>query len=102
MSKIIPVRPVQNVPSWHLFRNRKTMWQMIREAAKGRYRMSFFTLSTVAISIIYVVSPIDLVPDQILLLGWLDDGLMLYLLLRRLATETQRFSRFKAMERKNS
>ncbi len=75
---------------------------MIREAAKGRYRMSFFTLSTVVISIIYIVSPIDLLPDFILFLGWLDDGLIIYLLLRRLAAETQRFSRFKAMERKNS
>jgi uncharacterized membrane protein YkvA (DUF1232 family) len=101
MSKIIPVRPVQNVPSRHLFRNRKTMWQMIRETAKGRYKMSFFTLSTIVISALYVISPIDLVPDQILVLGWIDDGLTLYLLFRRLAAEAQRFSRFKAMERKN-
>lgn len=74
---------------------------MIGDTAKGRYRMSFFTLSTVAISIIYIISPIDLIPDQLLLLGWMDDGLMLYMLLKRLMAETQRFARAKAMERKN-
>ena len=31
---------------------------------------------------LYVISPVDLVPDLIPVLGWLDDGLIAYLLLQ--------------------
>ena len=31
---------------------------------------------------IYIVAPIDLVPDFIPILGWIDDGLMVYLLIK--------------------
>ena len=34
------------------------------------------------LAIVYVLSPIDLIPDTIPLLGWLDDGLLAYVLLQ--------------------
>ncbi len=34
------------------------------------------------LAVVYVVSPIDLVSDFIPVLGWLDDGLIAYLLLQ--------------------
>ena len=34
------------------------------------------------LAVVYVVSPIDLIPDVIPVLGWLDDGLIAYLLLQ--------------------
>ena len=36
----------------------------------------------VVLAVLYVVSPIDLVSDFIPILGWLDDGLIAYLLLQ--------------------
>jgi len=53
--------------AWAIVRDARTPW-----AAK---------LATVA-AVLYVVSPIDLVPDWLVLLGWLDDGLIAYLLLQ--------------------
>lgn len=38
-------------------------------------------LSTV-LAVLYVISPIDLVSDFIPILGWLDDGVIAYLLLQ--------------------
>jgi len=38
-------------------------------------------LATV-LAVLYVVSPIDLVSDMIPVLGWLDDGLIAYVLLQ--------------------
>ena len=36
----------------------------------------------VVLALLYVLDPIDLIPDTIPILGWLDDGLVLMLLLR--------------------
>ena len=103
MSKFTPLRPVQNVHhGWHLFRNRRTLWQMIREVARGHYRMSFLTTVIAIVSIAYIIYPFDLIPDYIPVLGWIDDGVVFYLLLKRLVFETHRFNRFKAMERKHT
>lgn len=78
------------------------MWQMIREVVKGHYRMSFLTIAVLLLSLAYVVFPFDLIPDHILIFGWTDDMVVLYLSIRRLAAETQRYSRWKAMERKHA
>ncbi|MCD6012828.1 MAG: hypothetical protein K0Q79_2690 [Flavipsychrobacter sp.] len=102
MARFTPVRSVQNIRhGWHLFKNRRTMWQMVREIVKGQYKMSLPTLAIIVISLIYIISPIDIAPDFIPVLGWLDDGLVLYFLLKRFTSETQRFTRHKAAERRS-
>ncbi len=101
MSKYVPVRPAQNFRNgWHLFRNRKALWQMLRDAFSGRYKMSVLTVLVSILAVAYIIFPFDLIPDYIPVVGWIDDGLVFYLLLRRLTKETQRYNRFKAMERK--
>lgn len=101
MPKFPSARSAQSLShGLHLFRNRKTMWQMLREVMRGRYHMSGMTMLVLILSLAYVIFPIDLIPDFIPVVGWIDDGLVIYLLLRRLVKETQRFNRFKAMERK--
>ena len=95
------VTRVNNVKhGWHLLRNRKTLWQMLREVLKGSYKMSFLTMAAIVLALGYVIFPFDIIPDFIPVVGWMDDGFVVYLLLRRLVNETQRYNRFKAMERK--
>lgn len=76
------------------------MWQMLREVLNGSYKMSFLTMAIVMLSVVYILFPFDFIPDFIPVLGWADDGAVMYLLLKRLVKETQRFNRSKAMERK--
>ena len=73
---------------------------MIRETLNGHYKMSLLTVVIAVLAIAYIIFPFDLIPDYIPVVGWIDDALVFYLLLRRLTKETQRFNRFKAMERK--
>ncbi len=76
------------------------MWQMVREALSGKYRMSFFTTIVLILGAVYVVSPFDLIPDWIPVVGWIDDGVVIYLVIKRLNLETMRYIRSKAMDRK--
>jgi uncharacterized membrane protein YkvA (DUF1232 family) len=101
MPKYTQARQVRNLrQGWQLFRNRRTMWQMIRAAVRGHYKMSFLTTIIVVFSIAYIIFPFDLIPDYIPVLGWIDDGIVFYLMLRTLNKETQRFIMYKAAERR--
>ncbi|OJW82608.1 MAG: hypothetical protein BGO69_05835 [Bacteroidetes bacterium 46-16] len=101
MPKSIPARHVKLVKHLaHLFQSRRTLWQMLSDVFKGRYRMSLVTTGGIVFCLIYVVVPFDLLPDYIPVVGWIDDGLVLYLLLKRLGAETQRYNRHKAMGRR--
>jgi uncharacterized membrane protein YkvA (DUF1232 family) len=73
---------------------------MGREVLRGRYHVSWITKIIGIIAAVYVIFPFDFIPDYIPVLGWIDDGLVLYLVLKRLVKETQRYNRFKAIERK--
>ncbi len=53
------------------------VWAMLRDA-----RTPMAAKLTAVLAILYVISPIDLVSDFIPVLGWLDDGLIAYLLLQ--------------------
>jgi Uncharacterized conserved protein len=53
-----------------------------------------------AASVLYVLFPFDVISDLIPFFGWLDDGFVIFLLVRRLLSETHRYTRFKVMERK--
>ena len=103
MSKVASVRPAKiGHHGWQLFRNRKTLWQMLRDVVNGRYRMSWLTKLITIFALTYIIFPFDLIPDYIPVIGWIDDGVVLYLLLMRLVKETQRYNRFKAMGRKEN
>ncbi len=101
MAKATSMRPAKTLRhGWTLLQNRRTLWQMLRDVFSGKYRMSMLTNLVALFAIAYVIFPFDLIPDFIPVVGWIDDGLVVYLLLLRLVKETQRYNRFKAMGRK--
>ena len=96
-------RQVQNVKgAMHLFQNRKTMWRMVREVLNGRYKMSLITNAVLALGILYVFFPFDFITDFIPFIGWIDDGVVIFMVIKRLQKETQRYIRFKVMERRGN
>ena len=84
--------------SFQLIRNWKSMRCMLRETFNGKYKMSGLTKTLLIAGLFYIVLPFDF--DWIPLLGWLDDGLVLFLLIKRLQIETTRYIRAKVMARK--
>ena len=83
---------------FQLIRNRKTMWCMLRDAWKGQYKISNLTKLLLGTGVLYIVLPFDF--DWIPFIGWLDDGFVFFLLVKRLQAETTRYIRAKVMERK--
>jgi uncharacterized membrane protein YkvA (DUF1232 family) len=74
--------------------------QMLKEVFNGNYRMSFLSNMAVILGILYVLFPFDIITDLIPFFGWMDDGFVIFLIVKRLKNETLRFNRFKAMGRR--
>ncbi len=101
MPRYIHVRQAEGVmKKWQLFKNRRLLWQMMRAAMKGQYQISLVTTIILVFSIVYIIFPFDLIPDYIPVLGWIDDGVVFYILVRFLNKETQKYIMFKAAERR--
>lgn len=75
-----------------LWRYRTGLFSMFRDMFAGRYKASFLTIVALIAAGIYILSPIDIIPDFFPIIGWMDDGAVFYFLLRRLMYELDRYS----------
>ena len=71
---------------------------MIKDTFAGRYKMNKWNMSVIVATIIYVVSPLDAIPDLIPVLGWLDDASIVGFAISKLADEILRYKKFKRMK----
>jgi uncharacterized membrane protein YkvA (DUF1232 family) len=75
----LPKEPFQE--TWPYF---QTMLRLIRAYSRGDYRdVPESTLVVIIAAIIYVVNPLDVIPDALPALGFLDDATVLALAVRR-------------------
>jgi len=75
-----------------LFADVATLIALVKAYFKGSYRaVSWQTIAVALGALIYFVAPIDVVPDFIPFVGYIDDGFVIALVLRRLRTELDAF-----------
>ena len=75
----MPREPFQE--TWAYF---QAMLRLIRAYAQGNYRdVPESTLVVIIAAIIYIVNPLDVIPDALPALGFLDDATVLALAVRR-------------------
>jgi len=72
----------------------KLLISMIKDTFSGKYKMNKWNISIIVGTIIYVISPIDAIPDIIPVLGWLDDASIVGFAISKLADEVDRYRKF--------
>ena len=65
--------------------------RMIRLWRKGEYKMKFTDILVPALALLYVISPIDIIPDFVLGIGALDDLAILAFAIPMLMREVDKF-----------
>ena len=65
--------------------------QMGIDTFSGNYKMNTWNLSIIVGTILYVVSPLDAIPDVVPILGWLDDASIVGYAITKLADELDRY-----------
>lgn len=74
-----------------LFAKLPHLIRMVKAAKKGEYKMDFKSILIPSITIIYILSPLDIIPDWIPVIGALDDLGLLALTIPFVIKELDRF-----------
>ena len=75
----------------------RLLWLLLRDFTQGRYRLPWRAVAAVAAAALYVVSPIDLIPDFLGPIGFTDDALVVALVWGLLKKELVRYCEWKGL-----
>ena len=69
--------------------------EMIKASISGEYPLPAWAIAAIIGAIIYVVSPIDAVPDFTPVAGWLDDGAVVTAVVKGLEEVIKAYIKYK-------
>lgn len=76
------------------------IWRMVKLWSKGAYKTNAMDMILPLLGLIYVISPIDLIPEiAVPFVGSLDDLAVLALIIPRLMKEVDKFLLWEAMQK---
>lgn len=77
----------------------KVMFSMLQDYRKGIYKdVPWFTIAAIAFALLYVLNPLDMVPDFIPGVGYVDDFAVLTFSLRFMETDLHKYLDWKLEE----
>lgn len=80
----------------------KLMLRMLKDYRKGLYReVPWFTIASIVFALLYVLNPLDLIPDFIPGIGYLDDLSVLGITLRFIESDLHKYLDWK-LDRDNA
>ncbi len=71
------------------------LYRMIRDK---EYALDTKTKLTIAGALAYVILPIDIIPDFLPIVGWIDDAFVLGFTINSLSEEIERYKAFRGIE----
>ncbi len=75
----------------------KVMLELVKDYAAGRYReVPYWAISAIALALLYVLNPADVIPDMILGVGYLDDATVVAFCLKLIEKELTRYKEWQA------
>jgi len=92
MPKVPVLRHVKKVTTAvSLWQRRRFLFPMLGDMFRGSYKARFLTWVALILAVLYLFSPFNILTDMVPVIGWIDDGFVVYFLLKRLLKETVRY-----------
>ncbi|HLV76595.1 MAG TPA: YkvA family protein [Marinobacter sp.] len=77
----------------------KLMFSLLRDYWQGHYRkIPWKSVAAIAGALLYVMNPIDLIPDLILGIGFIDDAGVVALCLKMVESDLHRYAAWKELQ----
>lgn len=81
----------------------KVLLSMIRDYIGGRYReVPYWAIGAVSLALLYVLNPLDVIPDVIPGFGYLDDATVLAFCIKLVEKEVEKYKDWLATKKKVS
>lgn len=78
----------------------KSMFALVKAYWNGEYReIPWFTIAAVVAALLYVLSPVDLIPDVIPVIGMVDDALVIAACLKLVKQDLADFEAWRAAKK---
>lgn len=88
-----------NGPLGRFIKDVKLMLSLVKDYWSGNYReIPWWAISAVVAALLYVLSPIDLIPDFIPVVGYLDDAAVVAVCLRMVEQELSKYESWKVAQ----
>ncbi|MEZ5386367.1 MAG: YkvA family protein [Prosthecobacter sp.] len=85
------------------FEQAKIMLAMVKDYWNGSYReVPYWVISAVALALLYVLNPVDVIPDMLLGVGYLDDATVVAFCLKLVQKEIEKYQEWAAAKSKNA
>ena len=82
---------------YRVFKDIKLIPSMMKDYLSGEYRkVPYWTMGAALIAVLYVLSPLDAIPDYILGLGQIDDALVVWLCLLIMEKDLNAYKQWKS------
>lgn len=78
------------------------LFEMLGQSLRGKYKPGVKNLFIFSFLIVYVLSPIDLIPDFLVGIGFLDDITLTFFALTRLFKEVDKFKEWQQKKNANA
>ncbi len=74
----------------------KLLISLIKDYIKGEYKeIPWFSIAAIIVALIYVLSPVDFIPDFIPILGYTDDAFMISLVIMMIREDLEKYKEWK-------
>jgi uncharacterized membrane protein YkvA (DUF1232 family) len=74
----------------------ETMADMVQDSKKGDYYVPWRTIAAIVGTLLYVVWPLDLIPDFIPIAGWIDDATVVSMCISLIKEEINEYQLWRA------
>lgn len=86
-----------------LFEQAKVMLSMVKDYWSGGYReVPYWAISAVALALLYVLNPVDVLPDVLLGVGYLDDATVVAFCLKLVEKEIEKYQQWVTLKTKGA
>jgi len=81
----------------------KVLLAMIRDYGTGRYReVPYWAIGAVSLALLYVLNPLDVIPDIVPGFGYLDDATVVAFCIKLVEKEIEKYKAWLASKKKNT
>jgi uncharacterized membrane protein YkvA (DUF1232 family) len=84
-------------PLQRFFADFKVLFSMLKDYWSGRYRaVPYWTIAAVTFALLYVINPIDLIPDFIPVVGYIDDAMVVAACIALVREDLHKYRKWRA------